>query len=219
MFEYQAILLYNQETKNDKRVSKNDNERKDMYIMYDDIKIKVYNAVIEGFSKKGLKFTIDEVAASINMSKKTIYKVFDSKEQILRDTINYGFDQVKLSEQKVIEDDSLDILEKIKMVLIAMPDRYREIDWRNINVLNKKYPQLYQLIVERIENCWEKIYELFEEAIRTRRMKNISVPVLKIMIESSYEGFLSKDILKENDINYDYALMAMLDIIFDGICN
>jgi AcrR family transcriptional regulator len=48
--------------------------------------MEIRNAILEGtiqvFNEKGLKFTMDDIASLLGMSKKTIYKVFRDKEEL-----------------------------------------------------------------------------------------------------------------------------------------
>ena len=44
---------------------------------------KIINAAIDEFVDKGLKFTMDDVAKRLYMSKKTLYTVFKDKEEML----------------------------------------------------------------------------------------------------------------------------------------
>ena len=41
-------------------------------------------SVINQFNQKGMKFTMDDIAKQLSISKKTIYKVFDDKEKLPR---------------------------------------------------------------------------------------------------------------------------------------
>ena len=43
---------------------------------------KILDATLRVFNRKGLKFTMDDIAAELSMSKKTIYTVFHNKETL-----------------------------------------------------------------------------------------------------------------------------------------
>ena len=47
-----------------------------------EMKEKILEAAIEEFEKKGLKFTMDDIAKNLAISKKTLYAVFQNKEEI-----------------------------------------------------------------------------------------------------------------------------------------
>ena len=64
------------ETKQNKWVSKNiEKDGKQM-----NNKEKILEATIKVFNRKGLKFTMDDIASELSMSKKTIYTVLREKE-------------------------------------------------------------------------------------------------------------------------------------------
>ena len=54
-------------------------------------KEKILQATISEFSKKGLKFTMDDIANKLGMSKKTLYNIYDSKEMLLMEVADYCF--------------------------------------------------------------------------------------------------------------------------------
>jgi AcrR family transcriptional regulator len=50
--------------------------------------------VYELFQKKGLKLTMDEIAAELKLTKKTLYNNFHSKEELMRTVMNHVIDDV-----------------------------------------------------------------------------------------------------------------------------
>lgn len=181
------------------------------------LKCKIMDAAIEEFNKKGLKFTMDDVSKSLSMSKKTLYTVFADKEALFYEMVDYCFDAIKESEQEVLANTELDILQKIRQIMIVLPERYESLDFRKIYSLKEKYPQIYKKVEKRLENDWEPTIQLLERAMQEGKIKQVSVPVLKAMVEGSIELFLSRDILIEHNMEYREALDKMMDIIMDGI--
>ncbi len=53
-----------------------------------DLRERIIAAATELFQKSGLRFTVQEVAAALNISKKTIYTVYASTEELLLDMID-----------------------------------------------------------------------------------------------------------------------------------
>ena len=69
--------------------------------MITEIKEKILNAAIEEFGKKGLKFTMDDIAKNLGISKKTLYNVYDNKEAMLLALADYCFADIKKSEKSL----------------------------------------------------------------------------------------------------------------------
>ena len=55
----------------------------------------ILEGTIKAFNEKGLKFTMDDVAKILGMSKKTIYTVFRDKESMFLAMVDYMFDPLR----------------------------------------------------------------------------------------------------------------------------
>ena len=98
---------------------------------------------------------MDDLAAILGMSKKTIYNVFSDKNSLFLDMVDYLFDTIKESEQKIVKDTSLSTIEKIRHILGVMPESYKEIDFEQLYLLKDKYPDIYRKVEKRLESGWE----------------------------------------------------------------
>ena len=107
--------------------------------MNKELKENIMQGTLQAFNQKGLKFTMDDIAKILGISKKTIYQVFRDKEALFLETVDYLFDRIKDSEQKIVENQEMDTLQKIHTILGVMPECYQDVDFR----------QLYQLKVPR----------------------------------------------------------------------
>ncbi len=177
----------------------------------------ILEGTIRAFNRKGLKFTMDDVAKELSMSKKTIYTVFRDKESLFFAMVDYLFDSIKESEQCVLNDESLDTLEKIRKVLGVIPEGYREIDFRQLYLLREKYPAIYQRVEERLETGWENTIALLEQGMREGVVRKVDIPIVKMMMEAAIEQFFQRDILLQNGISYMDALDEVVGILVDGI--
>lgn len=177
----------------------------------------ILEGTIQAFNRKGLKFTMDDVAKELSMSKKTIYTIFRDKESLFFAMVDYLFDSIKESEQCVLNDESLDTLEKIRKVLGVIPEGYREIDFRQLYLLREKYPAIYQRVEERLETGWENTIALLEQGMREGVVRKVNIPIVKMMMEAAIEQFFQRDILLQNGISYMDALDEVVDILVDGI--
>ena len=182
-----------------------------------ELKERILEAAIDVINEKSYKFTMDEIAKNIEISKKTIYTVFPDKESLFLETVDYCFGKIKECERKIIEDPELDIVEKIRKVLIVLPERFVGLDFRQIYQLRENSPRIFQKIERRIENEWEPSIALLEEGIRQGKIKPISILVLKAMLQGAMEHFIGNKVLIEYGISYEDALEKMMDIIMQGI--
>ena len=184
----------------------------------EEAKERILEGTIVVFNRKGLKFTMDDLAREIGMSKKTVYSIFSDKESLFFEMVDYCFDRIKESEAKVDQDTSLSTTEKLRMLLGVLPDGYREIDFRQLYLLKAKYPAIYAKVEERLESGWERTLSLIEKGIKEGVFRPVHVSILKSMFEATLEQFFQRDILIHAGISYSEALDEVVRIMIDGIC-
>lgn len=55
--------------------------------------------------------------------------MFRDKEALFLETVDYLFDRIKDSEQKIVENPQMDTLQKIHTILGVMPECYQDVDF------------------------------------------------------------------------------------------
>ena len=182
-----------------------------------ELREQILEATIKVFNKKGIKFTMDDLAKELGMSKKTIYTVFKDKNELFLAMVDFLFDAIKEEEKKIEQDSSMSTVEKIRTVLAVLPESYREIDFRQLYLLKDKYPKIYRQVEKRLENGWETTIGLIERGIGEGVVRDIKIPIVKMMLEASLEQFFQRDILVKNGWSYKEALEEVVEILTVGI--
>ncbi|WP_026518140.1 TetR/AcrR family transcriptional regulator [Butyrivibrio sp. MC2021] len=182
-----------------------------------EIRQMIMDSVINQFNKKGMKFTMDDISRELHISKKTIYKEFEDKNELFFATVDYGFSAIKNKEAEVLADDSLDLIEKISRLIVCLPDNYKNIDFRRVYQLKEKYPLVYQKVAHRIETDWEETDKLLLQAMEEGLIRKVPLNIIKLMIEGAIERFLSSEDLNDTDLSYEDALNQMIDIMINGL--
>ncbi len=178
-----------------------------------DLRKRIIEAATELFQSSGLKFTMQEVATMLNISKKTIYTVYPSKEALLLDMIDGLFADIHRKKAELAVEDA-PIEERIRTVIVAFPEQYAAMDFRLLDELEEKYPAAAKRVREHLETNWEPTVALLEEGMLEGKIRRVSIPLLQQMIIASIERFLSDE---KNKGCYTDTLEEMIDIIMNGI--
>jgi AcrR family transcriptional regulator len=181
------------------------------------LKTDILEATILVFNKKGLKFTMDDIATELSISKKTIYTVFKDKESLFLHMVDYCFDKIKESEAAVMKDETMTTQEKIEEILGVMPESYKDVDFGQLYQLRDKYPKIYKKVEKRLENGWDNTIALINQGIEEGCVREVNVNILKTMMEATLEQFFSRDVLVRNKISYGEALKEVVNILVQGI--
>lgn len=182
-----------------------------------DLKETILEGTIQAFNQKGLKFTMDDIAGQLGMSKKTIYTVFRDKEALFLAMVDYLFDRIKESENEILQNEKMTTLEKIRKILCVLPESYQKVDFGQLYLLRGKYPSTYAKVEERLETGWEGTIALLQQGMEEGVIRPVKIPIVKMMFEAALEQFFQRDILIQNKISYVDALQEVVDILVDGI--
>lgn len=180
-------------------------------------KERILKGTIQAFNEKGLKFTMDDLARILGMSKKTIYVEFTDKNSLFLAMVDYLFDGIKESEEEIINNTDIDIVDKITTMLGVLPESYKDIDLRQLYMLKDKYPVIYKRVEERFENGWQQTIELLKEAMEEGKVRKVNVDIFKMMMEAALEQFFKRDILIYNSLSYEEGLKEVVGILMNGI--
>ena len=182
-----------------------------------ELKTRIMEGAITCFQEKGIKFTMDDLAEKLGMSKKTIYTVVEGKDELLVEMVEHVFKSIKESEEDVLWDEKLSTVDKIRKILGVFPDAYKDINFQGVFELRDKYPEIYNLVEQRLETGWEATIALLEQGMTEGVIRKIDIPIFKMMFEASLEQFFKRDILQRNGIRYHRALEEVVEILVDGI--
>ena len=176
-----------------------------------ELRIRLRAVGIELFRRDGLRFTMQQAAAVMHISKKTIYAVYPSKEALLLDMVDDAFTRIHARKQRILDGPGT-LAEKLRAVIIALPEEYTALDLQD-----EKYPKVAARVRKHLETGWEPTLTLLEQAIGAGVIRRVSLPVLQRMISASIEDFLADRALDAQGISYTDALDEMISILLEGL--
>lgn len=178
---------------------------------------RILEAVLPLFNERGLKFTMDELARRLGMSKKTIYAVFPDKETLLHAMVDHCFDFIREGKDRLIRDADLDEVQKLRQVLSLLTEKYEGIDLHKLHVLRQRYPAVYDHVAQRLEGGWESTVTLLERGMADGTLRPVPIPLFKTMMEATLEQFFQQDVLVRSGLTYRQGLEQVVDILLEGI--
>lgn len=187
------------------------------YIADDELRVRILDEAARLFDEKGIKFTMDDLARSLAMSKKTIYTVFRTKRSIMTATLDRFFAEAYKEQEEILSNGSLSTTEKLRRVIGGVPERYVSHDLSQLYILKDRYPSVYRHWHNCREEYWDAVEILIEKGLNEGVIRPVSLPILKSMFQRTIEQFFQSDILIKNKIPYKDALSEVADILIDGI--
>jgi AcrR family transcriptional regulator len=154
--------------------------------------------ILEGaraiFFREGISsLTMDQIAARQGISKKTLYKYFTSKQELVEAAVEEKIEEVAAMVRSVGEDRSLPFPQRMGMVLGIVGRQLALLGDRLLNDMAYREPQLWERIDRfRREKVFGVISALFQEGIRDGYVRtDIEARLIPILFITSVTAILS----------------------------
>ena len=178
-----------------------------------DLRTQILDAAAKLFQAEGLGFTMQQVAAALHISKKTIYTVYSDKEALLLDMVDMLFEKIHRRKAELAAL-PLPLEERLRAVIIALPEEYAALDFRQLDALEEKYPAVAARVRRHLETGWEPTMALLEQGIAEKRIRPVNLTVLRRVLTAAFQQLLSG---ANDGSSYAAELEDMMDILMNGI--
>ena len=178
-----------------------------------DLRQQILDAAAGLFQTEGVNFTMQQVAASLHISKKTIYTVYPDKEALLMEMVDMLFEKIPRRKAELAAlPEPLEV--RLQAMIIALPEEYAAMDFRQLDALEERYPAVAARVRRHLETGWEPTMALLEQGIAEKRIRPVNLTVLRRVITAAFEQLLSGG---EEGTSYAAELDAMMDILMNGM--
>ena len=185
-----------------------------------EVKEKILIKAEEKFHQFGFsKVTMEEIAADLGISKKTLYKYFSNKEHILKEILDHNKCEFITFVEELFNNDPSEFLEKLKKLMDYVVKNSPRFHGPLFQELMKNHPQIWKEIEDfRHKKAYNQISMLLNKGIKEGIFRNdIQSEVVTIVYMSAIHGLIDPDTLAELPISSDQIHKIVMQIILEGI--
>ncbi len=185
-----------------------------------ELKARIFEVAKENFFNNGFsKITMEEFAQSMGMSKKTIYKFFPSKVELVREITHEKMNSIHSTCMKLHNDKSVDFMEKIRCVTNYLSKEMRSMKPQFYTDLQRTMPDVWKEIEEfRTERILQDFSRTIREGVELGVFrKDINIDVLVLMYANAMQSIINPETLSTLPLNASQAYEAIIEIIFGGV--
>lgn len=181
------------------------------------MKQRILDAAVAEIELHGSSFRMDDLAKRLNISKRTLYENFHSKNEIIeRILFDKSQDFYNLHKQ-ILEDDNLDTVTKLKRYFTVESDLYATISGGHYRLMFASVPSLVDQVMRTAEKDWELLGNFLKEQQRLGVIKDVDIDVLILMFKGVlrivfYDSLANLEDCKE-------LLSEAMNLILHGILN
>lgn len=180
-------------------------------------KEKILNFTHDMFVTEGFyKTSMDEIARDLQMSKKTIYKYFSSKEQLVEDVCNLRIDRVEKMIDDIINtsDDTVTKFVKLMVMNNSMMKNCSEKWFRDLQHhaphMLKKFDKL------RDEKIYLILTKLLEQGKKEKLLENVPPQVLIRAYIGAITFVTEPEFILNNKFSLQEVFRITTEVFFNG---
>ncbi len=172
------------------------------------------------FMAHGLRsVTMDDLAAELGMSKKTLYACFPSKTALLKAVVLDKFRNVESDLAAITSECSTDFLAALQSLLACVQRHTQEIGQPFVRDVRREAPEIFKLVESRRRDLIHRYFgELFNKGRRAGIVRR-DIPS-RLMIEillGAVQAIMNPEKMPELGITPKTGFSAILTVILDGV--
>lgn len=181
-----------------------------------ELRERIIDTAIDAFTKYGIKpITMDDIANTLSISKRTLYEIFQDKETLLMECILRRQEEFQEYMEKVA-DESENVLEVILKFYKMSLEVYHSTNKRFFEDMNK-YPKVKEVSRHTREENSEKGIAFFQKGVEQGLFRSdINFQIIHILVREQVDMLMNTDICK------DYSFIEVYESIMftyvRGIC-
>jgi AcrR family transcriptional regulator len=166
-----------------------------------------------GFSK----VTIDEIASNLGISKKTLYKFYPSKEELLRASLHSMMRSAGWELERIISSER-PFVEKLATAMITMGRYISRFNRESIVDLQRFAPALWKELDKfRQQHIVSRLVMMIGQARDEKIFRpEVNEQVLINMLVSSIQGVVNPEVLSRHSFSAEEAASSIFTVIFEG---
>ncbi|MCL6635059.1 MAG: TetR/AcrR family transcriptional regulator [Peptococcaceae bacterium] len=160
--------------------------------------------------------TMDELAAHAGISKRTIYRHFDSKEEIITLAMEEFLHTVEKKVHQALESSS-DPVEKITGVIKAITENIKLFNPLVLHDLQKHYPRLWEKIEQFRAGKIQQIFEGLLAAGGQSCFRQVNPKIFTTALISSVRAVVNPAFIMENNLSPEETVQSLFTIFLYGV--
>lgn len=190
--------------------------------MYDEneIKEKIMQRSSEMFHQFGcVKVTMEEIAAGMGISKKTLYKHFSNKEHLLNEIFSLVSCETEKFSTDLMANENYSYVQKVKLMLEHVSTHVAKFKGPMMKDLQIHFPKIWEKIhLFMKKKAWEKFSLLVDVGIAEGIFrKDVDKNIVVLIYVFSLQNLLTPEVLAQVPLSADQVYNTLINVIFEGI--
>lgn len=180
---------------------------------------RIVSAARRHFLAHGFRgVTMDDIAAELGMSKKSLYACFASKEDIVRAVLLNKFQEIDADLSAITDDKAAGVMERLRQLLACLQKHTEEIHPPFVRDMQRAAPELFQMVQRRRRELIKRTFGGLLAEGRKAGLFRADIPawlIVEILLGAA-EAIMNPAKMAELKLTPRTGLVAILSVILEG---
>nr|WP_302831523.1 TetR/AcrR family transcriptional regulator [uncultured Bacteroides sp.] len=162
-----------------------------------ELRERIIETAVEAFTTHGIKsITMDDIANSLGISKRTLYEVFSDKESLLEECILKGQKEADEFIREVLAT-AENVLEVLLKCYLRSIEKFHATNKKFFEDI-KKYPKAYELLRNRSDQDSAETIHFFKDGVKQGIFRaDVNFAIVNLLVREQIDLLMNTDICKE----------------------
>jgi AcrR family transcriptional regulator len=186
-------------------------------------KVQIKNRILEVAKEKFLKFgykkvTTDEIAHEVGISKRTLYELFKTKYDLVREILLISNHYIEVIIQETLNNKTLNPLQKITRIAKAVRSKNSIFNIQNLTLIKRDFPEMAKETENSMRTQMDLVYSIFKEgAEQAIFRKDIKPDIFFTLFQSLFDKFHAEEITHIFPYSIEEIMEDLTKVIIQGI--
>lgn len=167
-------------------------------------------------NKRGLKFTMDDIATQLGMSKKTLYKLYRSKSDLIIAVVQALLDFALATEEKVMQA-NVPLSQKISNFLISDMEDFPHPSSLLARDIHNHHPEAFQLLSDFTTKRAERFSKLLEKGIEEGLLAPIPAGFIGELLSGIGETIIRNKLPEKHHLTFHESMRITTQLVMRGL--
>jgi AcrR family transcriptional regulator len=179
---------------------------------------KIIEQIEDKLFKEGFyKTTMDEVALELGMSKKTVYKFFPSKDDLVMAIAKHFMNRMKSKIVPALNSDK-NAIEKLGELIKILASAAEKISNKRMEEMKKHFPEIWNEIDKfRIKMMFDNITKVIDQGKAEGLFIDYPTSIIMTLLVASIRSVVNPDFILINNFSIIEAARTAFKILIGGI--
>ena len=183
-----------------------------------EIKERIVQEASNLFFRNGVRsMTMSDIANELGISKRTLYEVFQDKEELLEECLNAHMKKVDCEMEKLINN-SEDVIEALMRIYAKHLANAHEVNKSLWHDLKKYYAPIYEKFESRQQNEYDTFAPLLEKGIQQGLIReDINFEVVTWLVRAQFKALIDDEYIPTDKYSIREFISAIILNFIRGI--